>query len=282
MSSVDLSRDAESADILNAIRKHIAENKSGNTSAANFTPEFILQFFNTINISNTVSLNGNKHEFANTVNLSNNAILRQFTKDRFLVCASDDEKYLNTGKTLVFTGSNSLSITKHTELQPTAAITLAVRAYLKGFTGTQRNVFHNQDANNGYIVYCQAGANNIVAEWYSGSALISSQTISFTPDTWTTFVFTFQSGNQDLYKNGSSADADTTVGTMTSSSADVGIGGTATGSNRMTNGDVFNNLVIIDRYVNSTWASDYNNNITKIDQSSDYLPACSDFCVAVA
>lgn len=69
--SVDFARDSESADYLNAIRKHQAENKSGNTSAENFTPEYIIEFFNQINISNSLSLNGNKHEFANQINISN-------------------------------------------------------------------------------------------------------------------------------------------------------------------------------------------------------------------
>ena len=69
--SVDFARDSESADYLNALRKHQAENKSGNTSAENFTPEYIIEFFNQIDISNSVTLNGNKHEFSNQLNISN-------------------------------------------------------------------------------------------------------------------------------------------------------------------------------------------------------------------
>lgn len=85
MSSIDLSRDAESADILNAIRKHIAENKSGNTSASNFTPEFIIQFFNTINLSNAVTLNNNKHSFANQINISNSFTNTDQSTGTFLI-----------------------------------------------------------------------------------------------------------------------------------------------------------------------------------------------------
>ncbi len=56
MSSVDSYTDAEAADYLNAIKKHIAENESGNTSSENFVPEFILPFVNQIDISNQFHL----------------------------------------------------------------------------------------------------------------------------------------------------------------------------------------------------------------------------------
>lgn len=274
--------DTTASDILTEVRREIAANRAANSTNTNPVINYNLIPSDTVNISDAVNLNDNKHSFSETVNISDYAVLRQFRKDRFLIPASEDEKYLNSGRRVGFTGSNYLSITKHVKLQPTAALTLAVRVYLSGFTGTQRNIFHNQDANNGYIVYCQSGANNIVAEWYSGSGLISSQTASFTPNTWTNFVFTFQSGNQILYKNGVSVDSDTTTATMTASSADIGVGGTATGSNLMVNGDMMENFVIIDRYVNSGWASDYNNNLTLIDQSTDYIPVCAGFAVTVA
>ena len=270
-------RDTETADLINDIRQKEVDESTKNLSNENFILHALLQFFNEILFSNNVSLNNNKHTFANTVNVSNYAFLREHKKDRFLICESDDEKYLNTGKLITFTGSNYLSITKHTKLQPTASLTLAARASLKGFTGTRREIFHNQNANNGYVMYCEASANNVVVEWYSGSALISSQTTSFTPNTYTNFVATFQSGNQNLYKNGSLSDSDTTVGTMTASSANLGIGATATGSTKMSNGDIFHGLVLIDRFVDATWASDYNNAIVKLDQATDYIPMLSDF-----
>lgn len=272
-------RDTETADVLNEIRQAEVDESTENRSNENFILHSLLKFFNQINISNTVNLNNNKHTFANTVNLSNLVFLREHKPDRFLVCESDDEKYLNTGKRINFTGSNYLSITKHTELQPTSALTLAVRASFVGFTGTRREIFHNQNANNGYVMYCEASANNIISEWYSGSALISSQTIGFTPNTYTTFVATFQSGNQNLYKNGTLADSDTTAGTMTASSSDVGIGATAAGSNKMANGDIFQQLVLIDRFVDATWASDYNNAIIKLNQTTDYIPMTCDFAL---
>ena len=64
-------KETETEDILDGVRKFIAENKAGNTASENFTPQFILQFFNQIDISNSVSLNGNKHEFENQINVSN-------------------------------------------------------------------------------------------------------------------------------------------------------------------------------------------------------------------
>jgi len=43
--------DTESADYLDAIRKHIAENRNANSAGSNFSPTFVLQRNNTINIT---------------------------------------------------------------------------------------------------------------------------------------------------------------------------------------------------------------------------------------
>lgn len=74
MSSINSSRDTESADYLNAIRKELAQSKAKNTNATALL-EYILDFYNIINISNAVTLNNNKTDFANQINLSN-AIVR--------------------------------------------------------------------------------------------------------------------------------------------------------------------------------------------------------------
>lgn len=70
LSSISFSRDTDSADYLNAIRKELASSKAKDTKSTALL-EYILDFYNTINISNTLSLNNNKHEFANQINISN-------------------------------------------------------------------------------------------------------------------------------------------------------------------------------------------------------------------
>lgn len=70
MSSINFSRDTDSADYLNAIRKELAQSKAKDTKSTALL-EYILDFYNTVNISNAVTLNNNKHSFANQINLSN-------------------------------------------------------------------------------------------------------------------------------------------------------------------------------------------------------------------
>lgn len=70
MSSINFSRDTDSADYLNAMRKELAQSKAKNTNSTALL-EYILDFYNTVNISNAMNLNNNKHSFANQVNISN-------------------------------------------------------------------------------------------------------------------------------------------------------------------------------------------------------------------
>jgi len=70
MSSINFSGDTSSADYLNAMRKELAKAKAGNVKSTALL-EYILDFYNTANLSNAVTLNNNKHEFANQINLSN-------------------------------------------------------------------------------------------------------------------------------------------------------------------------------------------------------------------
>jgi len=84
MSSINLSRDTESADYLNAIRKELAQSKAKNTNATALL-EYILDFYNTINISNAVTLNNNKTAFANTSNMSNSMSRTDQLTGTFLV-----------------------------------------------------------------------------------------------------------------------------------------------------------------------------------------------------
>lgn len=84
MSSINSSRDTESADYLNAIRKELAQSKAKNTNATALL-EYILDFYNTINISNTVSLNNNKTAFANQINLSNALVRTDQLTGTFLI-----------------------------------------------------------------------------------------------------------------------------------------------------------------------------------------------------
>jgi hypothetical protein len=84
MSSINSSRDTESADYLNAIRKELAQSKAKNTNATALL-EYILDFYNTINISNTVNLNNNKTEFANQINISNALVRTDQLTGTFLI-----------------------------------------------------------------------------------------------------------------------------------------------------------------------------------------------------
>ena len=84
MSSINLSRDTESADYLNAIRKELAQSKAKNINATALL-EYILDFYNTINISNAVTLNNNKTAFANTSNMSNSMSRTDQLTGTFLV-----------------------------------------------------------------------------------------------------------------------------------------------------------------------------------------------------
>lgn len=70
MSSINFSRDTDSADYLNAIRKELAQSKAKDTKSTAML-EYILDFYNTVNLTNAVTLNNNKHSFANQVNISN-------------------------------------------------------------------------------------------------------------------------------------------------------------------------------------------------------------------
>ena len=70
MSSINFSRDTDSADYLNAMRKELAQTKAKDTKSTALL-EYILDFYNTINLTNAVNLNNNKHSFANQINISN-------------------------------------------------------------------------------------------------------------------------------------------------------------------------------------------------------------------
>ena len=70
MSSINFSRDTESADYLNAMRKELAASKAKNTKSTAML-EYILDFYNTVNFANVVTLNGNKFTFANIITMVN-------------------------------------------------------------------------------------------------------------------------------------------------------------------------------------------------------------------
>jgi len=100
MSSISGSTDSTSADYLNALRKELAKSKA---KAVNSTAllEYILDFYNQINISNAVSLNNNKLEFANQINLTN-ALARtdQLTETFLIDTAKTDFSDISSGITI--------------------------------------------------------------------------------------------------------------------------------------------------------------------------------------
>lgn len=274
-------RDTTSVDYLNEVRKEQAANKFGKTSDDSNTPHTVAPFAEDLEIDDDVAVDGNLNSFSDSIDAEDDAFFYELGTGIFVVGADNNDRYLY-GYKLIGDGSTVKAIVKRAKLQPTAALTLAVRAKLIAFTGTIRELIHNQNANNGYRVYAEASANNIVVEWYSGSALISSQTFAFTADTRFTLVASFQSGNQDLYKDGSLSDSDTVAATMTASSTDVGYGGQATGSEYIISGDELDNLVIIDRYVNAAWVTKYNGGWAQLDQATDLLVGIANFCDCAA
>lgn len=84
MSSINFSRDTDSADYLNAIRKELAQTKAKDVKSTALL-EYILDFYNTVNLSNTMSLNNNKHEFSNQINISNSMTRTDQLTGTFLI-----------------------------------------------------------------------------------------------------------------------------------------------------------------------------------------------------
>ncbi len=84
MSSISGSTDTSSADYLNALRKELAKSNAKNVNSTALL-EYILDFYNTVNISNTVNLNNNKLEFANQINLTNTMTRTDQLTGTFLV-----------------------------------------------------------------------------------------------------------------------------------------------------------------------------------------------------
>ena len=74
MSSINFSRDTESADYLNAMRKELAQSKATNTKSTALL-EYILDFYNTASMTNAVTLNGNKFNILSALTIIN-ALIR--------------------------------------------------------------------------------------------------------------------------------------------------------------------------------------------------------------
>lgn len=84
LSSINFSRDTDSADYLNAMRKELAQSKAKDVKSTALL-EYILDFYNTVNISNTMNLNNNKHSFANQINISNSMTKTNQNTGTFLI-----------------------------------------------------------------------------------------------------------------------------------------------------------------------------------------------------
>ena len=84
MSSINFSRDTESADYLNAMRKELAQSKAKNTKSTALL-EYILDFYNTLSMTNAVTLNGNKLNLANALTIINALIRTDQLTGTFLI-----------------------------------------------------------------------------------------------------------------------------------------------------------------------------------------------------
>ena len=118
LSSINFSGDTKSADYLNALRKELAQSRVKNTNSTAML-EYILDFYNQINISNAMTLNSNVYNFSNQINISNamsktDQLTGTFLVDTAMVDFSDvgaDPSYLllETGdKLLLETGDRIL------------------------------------------------------------------------------------------------------------------------------------------------------------------------------
>lgn len=97
MSSINFSRDTESADYLNAMRKELAASKAKNTKSSAML-EYILDLYNTVTFTNALTLDGNKFTFANIITMVN-AISRtdQLTGTFVVDTATVDFSDVNSG-----------------------------------------------------------------------------------------------------------------------------------------------------------------------------------------
>lgn len=84
MSSINFSRDTESADYLNAMRKELAQSKAKDTKSTALL-EYILDFYNTIPMTNAVSLNGNKFDIISALTIINALVRTDQLTGTFLI-----------------------------------------------------------------------------------------------------------------------------------------------------------------------------------------------------
>ena len=100
MSSINISRDTDSADYLNAMRKELAQSKAKDTKSTALL-EYILDFYNTIPMTNAVSLNGNKFDLANALSMINAIVRTDQLTGTFLVdTATIDFSDISSGTTI--------------------------------------------------------------------------------------------------------------------------------------------------------------------------------------
>ena len=87
MSSINISRDTDSADYLNAMRKELAQSKAKNTKSTALL-EYILDFYNTVSMTNAVTLNNNKIDFTNALSMINAVVRTDQLTGTFVIDAA--------------------------------------------------------------------------------------------------------------------------------------------------------------------------------------------------
>ena len=96
---------------------------------------------------------------------------------------------------------------------------------------------------------------------YSGS-WHTALTYTFTTNTWFNFLVTYDSSvGQKIIINGSQVASDSTSGAINSTSNNLGIFGTATGSDLMPNNSIISWLHLNKNALSTSWASDYNSGL---------------------
>ena len=102
---------------------------------------------------------------------------------------------------------------------------------------------------------------------YSGS-WHTALTYTFTSNTWFNFLVTYDSSvGQKIIINGSQVASDSTSGAINSTSNNLGIFGSATGSDLMPNNSIISWLHLNKNALSTSWASNYNSGLLKTDGS---------------
>src|SRR6185312_5383696 len=171
MSAVNNFRDTTDADILNKLRQDIESAKAGNTSQNNFTLNYISPNADTIDITDSITVNGTLQSVSDTIDITDSVsqtnvntglfqveddssyqkLMLSFDNDYVDVSGNKNagtltgtETYVNgaitysdgrTNKAFSFNGSSSVNFPSNSGLNPTGAVSITGWLYLPTTSG---------------------------------------------------------------------------------------------------------------------------------------------------